>query len=276
MKVLVTGDRGRLGVEVVQHLSRLGHDTRGFDRSVGGDVRDATAVRRAAAGVDVIVHAAGIAGDRSGDPSEIMAVNVVGTWNVLLAAAAEKVGRVVHLSSGKALGMIERDPDYLPMDDQHRGLPTLPYALSKWLAEEMCAAFTARTGVDTLCLRPVQVFDDVSYTQALLAPEWQPGKSPSWHMGVHVDLRDVAAAVAAALETKIRGHERFLLCAADIAAHGPTLELVKQFMPAVPFRGGPEYQSDPHRSLIDTSRARELLGWVPVHRWPGRDVKRRH
>ena len=79
------------------------------------------------------------------------------------------------MSSGKALGLLERDPDYLPVDDDHRGLPTLPYALSKWLAEEMCAAFTARTGIETLCLRPVQVFDAESYAAARASPTWRPG-----------------------------------------------------------------------------------------------------
>jgi nucleoside-diphosphate-sugar epimerase len=270
MRVLVTGNRGRLGAAIAQHLAGLGHAIRTFDRATGEDIRDANAVRLAATGSDAIVHVAGIAGDRNGDPADIMAVNVGGTWNVLLAAEAEKVGRVVHLSSGKALGMIERNPDYLPMDDDHRGLPNLPYALSKWLAEEMCSAFTSRTGIDTLCLRPVQVFDAESYAQTLTAPDWQPGKSPAWHMGVHVDVRDVARATAAALETGTRGHHRMLLCAPDTAARRPTLELVRRYMPNVPFRGGAEYQSDPHRSLVDTTRARRLLGWTANYRWPGR------
>jgi len=270
--VLVTGHRGRLGAAIVHALQQGGHGVRGFDLTEGGDVRNFDAVRRAAEGATSIVHVAGIAGDRPANPADIMAANLLGTWHVLLAAEAQGIRRVVHFSSGKALGMLERNPAYLPVDDAHPGLPTLPYALSKWLAEEMCAAFTTRTGVDTICLRPVQAFDQASYDARLTAPEWQPGKG-HWHLGVHIDLRDVATATRAAVECAARGHHRLLLCAADIAARRPTLELVASILPDVPWRGGPEYGRDPYRSLIDTSRAARVLGWTPQHTWPGRSAQ---
>jgi nucleoside-diphosphate-sugar epimerase len=267
--VLVTGHRGRLGGAIVQALERGGHKVRGFDLGDGHDVRDFPAVQRAADQATTIVHIGGIAGDRPAAPEEIMAANLLGTWNVLLAAESQRVHRVIYFSSGKALGMLERDPKYLPMDDAHPGLPSLPYALSKWLAEEMCAAFTARTGIDTICLRPVQVFDESSYAATLTAPEWTPARGP-WHLGVHIDVRDVASATLAAVECGARGHERLLLCANDIAARRPTLELLAGILPNVPWRGGPAYRSDPYRSLIDTSRAQRVLGWQPRHGWPGR------
>jgi UDP-glucose 4-epimerase len=268
--VLVTGHRGRLGAATAHSLEVGGYEVRGFDLADGGDVRDSEAVRRAAEGASAIVHIAGIAGDRLAAPSDIMAVNVLGTWNVLLAAEAAGIGRVVYFSSGKALGMLERDPDYLPVDDAHRGLPSLPYALSKWLAEEMCAAFTARSGIDTLCLRPVQVFDDEAYVAAMAAPDWTPGSKGSWHLGVHVDIRDVASAARAALECEARGHHRLLLSGPDIASRRTTLELVASLLPKVPWRGGAEYLRDPYRSLVNCGRAKQVLGWRPRHAWPGR------
>jgi len=280
--VLLTGSRGRLGPAIAAALTAAGHEVRGFDLIDGGDIRDAAAVRRAATGAGLIVHAAGLADDRGGNPADVMAVNLLGTWNVLLAAEAAHIRRVVHFSSGKALGMLERDSDYLPMDDDHRGLPGRAYGLSKWLSEEMCAAFTARTGVDTLCLRPVAVFDEEGYarsmgsagqakpaTQRPAAEQAQPAGG-SWHMGVHIDLRDVAAATLAAVNTPYRGHLRALLCASDIADRRPTLELVAERLPHVPWRGGPEFTRDPYRSLVDTSRAERALGFRPQYRWPGR------
>src|SRR6185369_4900667 len=130
---------------------------------------------------------------------EKMAVILHGTANVLCAAEAEGTRRVVHMSSGKSLGMLERDPDYLPLDDDHRGLAAKPYGLAKWLSEEMCEAVTARTGIETICLRPVAVFDQARYRQALAAPASLAPPGATWHMGVHVDVRDVAeAAVLAA------------------------------------------------------------------------------
>jgi nucleoside-diphosphate-sugar epimerase len=269
MQVLLTGHRGLLGAAIEGRLLDAGHAVHGFDLADGDDVLDTDAVRMAARGVEVIVHCAGLP-DSHGTASETMAVNLLGTSNVLLAAEAERVRRVVHISSGKSLGMLERDPDYLPIDDDHRGLPSRPYGLAKWLAEEMCAAITHRSGIETMCLRPVAVFDAARYDATLRAPPAPPAAGAIWHMGVHIDLRDVATAAAAAVRCNAPKHTRLLLCAADIAGSQPTLEAVRQHVPHVPWRGGPEYKDDPVRSLIDIGRARAVLGWQPRHGWPGR------
>jgi len=268
--VLLTGHRGRLGPRIIETLKRAGHEVRGFDLADGGDIRDAKAVAEAARGTQVIVHAAGLADDRNGSPADIMSINLLGTWNALLAAETNQIARVVCFSSGKALGMLERNPDYLPMDDDHRGLPGRPYGLSKWLSEEMCAAFTHRTGIDTICLRPVAVFDAEGYERMLKSSPRLAGAGTAWHMGVHIDVRDVAEATLRAVETTFRGHVRLLLCANDIADRRPTLELVAEHLPHTDWRGGREFTDEPFRSLIDCSRAQEVLGFRPRYGWPGR------
>jgi UDP-glucose 4-epimerase len=195
---------------------------------------------------------------------------VLGTWHVLLAAEAARISRVIYLSSGKALGMLERAPDYLPIDDEHRGRPTSAYGLSKWLAEEMCAAFTERTGVDTFCLRPVAVYDAEGYECASRRSPDARASGDGWSMGVHIDLRDVASAILKAIDSPARGHQRLLLCAADTDEKLPTRELVARHMPRVPWRGGAEFDRDPYRALVDVTRAANVLGWKPQYRWPGR------
>ena len=231
---------------------------------------DAAAVARRRARRRGIVHVAGLAGDLGFPAADTLSVNIAGTANVLVAAEAEGVGRVVHVSSGRALGMLERDPDYLPLDDDHRGLPAQPYALSKWLSEEMCAAFSHRTHVETLCLRPVAVFEAKDYERALHKPSGPPAPGKYWPLGVHIDVRDVAAAAAAAVRCPAPKHVRLLLCADDIAGDTPTLDLVKAYVPHVPWRGGSDYARDPYRALVDTSRARAILGWAPRYKWPTR------
>jgi UDP-glucose 4-epimerase len=273
MKVLFTGRRGRLGPATEERLRADGHEVRGFDLADGDDILDAAAVQRAARGMDVIVHSAGLPEDRDAPPANTLAVNLAGTSNVLVAAELERVRRVVHLSSGKSLGMLERDPDYLPVDDDHRGLPSRPYGLAKWLSEEMCQAFTHRTGIETLCLRPVAVFDSARYEQSINAPAKARIPRAPWHMGVHLDLRDCADATAAAVGCPAPKHVRLLLCAADIADVRPTLELVAENLPHVPWRGGAEYEREPYRALVDCRRAREVLGWTPRYTWPGRAAK---
>jgi UDP-glucose 4-epimerase len=53
------------------------------------------------------VHLAALAHDSAGSPEQIMAVNVLGTWHVLLAAEAAGAGRVVSFSSAQVFGIAE-------------------------------------------------------------------------------------------------------------------------------------------------------------------------
>lgn len=269
MRVLLTGDRGVLGSVVRRELVASGHDVAGFDLADGHDVRDAAAVGAAASGHDAIVHLAGLPGDREDHPGTVMEINLVGTWNVLLAARSAGAGRVVFCSSGKALGMLERDPDYLPVDDAHPGLPSRPYALSKWLAEEMCEAFTNETGISTICLRPVFIADDAAWEALRDVDELPPARGAAWHLGVVVDVRDVASAFAAALVCPDPGHVRLLLCADEIAAGRPTLDVVREHLPAVPWRAS-RPAADSRAALVDSSAARATLGWAPRFGWRDR------
>ncbi|HEX6458248.1 MAG TPA: NAD(P)-dependent oxidoreductase [Thermoleophilaceae bacterium] len=265
MKVLLTGDRGRLGLAARDSLAEAGHEVSGFDVD-RGDIRDAAAVRSALRGMDAVVHLAGLADDRAGAPEDVLTVNLLGTGNVLAGAQAEGVGRVVYASSGKALGMLEREPDYLPVDDRHRGMPARPYGLSKWLAEEMCEAFTQSTGIATICLRPVLVLDADGYGRLAGVSELPPpDTAAAWHLGVFVDVHDVAAAMVASIECPDPGHARLLLCADDIASERPSAELAAEHLPNVPWRDGSPAEG--RAALIDCSAAKELLGWKPTHGW---------
>ncbi len=70
-----------------------------------GDVRDPARLRTAMHGVDVVVHAAALKRVDVGaySPSELVATNIYGTMNVIEAAIASGVGRVVVISSDKAV-----------------------------------------------------------------------------------------------------------------------------------------------------------------------------
>lgn len=121
IRILVTGHRGQVGGPVLAHLGRLRHDVADFGRADGGDLLDLGAVKRVAQGCDAIVHLGALAHDSAGGPNQIMAVNMLGTLHVLLAAAAAAVTRVVHFSSVQVFGTAEceRLPDYFPVDDEH-------------------------------------------------------------------------------------------------------------------------------------------------------------
>ena len=274
MRLLVTGHRGHIGGPVAGHLESLGHEVTGFDRADGMDLLDLPALRQAAEGCAAIVHLGALAHDTAGSPEQIMAVNVLGTWHVLLAAEAAGIAKVVHFSSAQVFGIAEaeRAPDYFPVDDQHPRRAMRAYGLSKRLAEDLCAGFTARTGIPTISLRPVWVWDPGMYQRieeqwrAEPRSEWEP----YWEYGAFVDVRDVATAVELALAARLAGHCRTLLCAADICATEPSLDAAARLAPGVPVKDPARYQADPRRALIDCFAAEAILGWRPAYGWSGR------
>jgi UDP-glucose 4-epimerase len=268
---LITGHRGKVGACVTDQLHSDGHTVVGFDLAEGADLLDLTALKRAADGSDAVVHLGALAHDSAGTPEQIMAVNVLGTWHVLLAAEAAGAGRVINFSSIQALGIAEgeRLPDYFPIDDAHPRRAMRPYGLSKALAEDLCQGFTARTGIATLSLRPATVWGAEDYRRVRQQREVRPRSEwePYWEYGGFVDVRDLATAVQKALEVYVAGHHRALLCAPDISASAPSLELAARLAPTVAVRDSERYQDDPWCALFDCQVAETVLGWRPSHRW---------
>jgi len=274
MRVLVTGHRGHVGVPVTEFLQGRRHEVAGFDRADGADIMDLAAVSRAARGCDAIVHMAALPHDTAGSPDQVMAINVLGTWHVLLAAEAAGATRVICFSSAQALGIAEgeRLPDYFPVDDAHPRRAMRPYGLSKRLCEDMCDGFTARTGIATVAFRPVGVWYEADYAEVAARRRADPRREwePFWEYGAFVDVRDVAGAVDRALTVPLAGHHRMLLCAADISATAPSLELAARLAPGVPVTDPARYLADPWAALIDCSAAATTLGWRPAYSWRSR------
>lgn len=204
-KVLLTGSSGGVGRAIRPVLEAAGWAVEPFDLTGGQDLRDEAAVRRAMQGCEAVVHGAAIAHDSAGTPAEIVATNVLGTWHVLQAAETYSVTRVVYFSSAQVFGFAEGEgaPAYLPVDDAHPLRAARPYGMSKRLAEDMCAAWTSRTGIPTVVLRPVMILTDAVLLQIT---------ETEAELGAFVHADDVATAVLRALTVKPDGHVRLTLC----------------------------------------------------------------
>ena len=167
-RVLVTGATGFLGGALARALSAEGAEVHalvrpGSDRAAldgvaiawrEGDVTDLSSVRRAIAGVDWVVHAAGRLG-RAGEADAIYrTVNVDGARHVLEAAlAASPRPRVLHLSSPGVLGPTR--PDGAAEDAPLA--PGNPYERSKAAAEAIALALAGR-GLPVVVARPGFVY----------------------------------------------------------------------------------------------------------------------
>lgn len=101
MRVLVTGGAGFIGSHVVEALTARGHEAVVFDLRDGLDVRDATAVGGALAGVDAVCHQAAMVGlgKGFGDAVEYVSRNDLGTAVLLAEMADAGVRRLVLAGS---------------------------------------------------------------------------------------------------------------------------------------------------------------------------------
>ena len=89
------------------------------------------------------------------DPAHDSAINVGGTINVLRAAQAHGVQRIVNTSTG---GAIYGEGQVLPAPEDHPVAPEAPYGLSKFCAEQYCELFRRLHGLNTVSLRYGNVF----------------------------------------------------------------------------------------------------------------------
>jgi nucleoside-diphosphate-sugar epimerase len=258
--------------QIVSDLSASDHTTVAYDLAEGRDILDPVSLLDSARGCDAVIHSAALLGLPDQNESEIMATNLLGTWNVL--SAAQKVGiqRVVFLSSVDALGVFkgERSPDYLPLDDAHPCYPTTPYAVSKYLAEEMCRLFSASTDVSVVCLRPPGVWNEETYAwiQSERAKRAEFEWAPFWEYGAFIDVRDLSQACICALTCGVERFACLLVSSADITTSGQTSRQLAEFlMPNVEWRGDAEYEAEPFRSLVAIENASRTLAWTPKHSW---------
>jgi|TARA_B100001105_G_C22284038_1_gene396566 nucleoside-diphosphate-sugar epimerase len=276
MKVLVTGSEGLVGKAVCRALLANGHSFSGFDRTTSGDILDQKSLFHAAGSCDSVIHSAALLGVPGQTPQQIMAVNLQGTWNLLLAAKNAGIDKLVFLSSVDVLGVFkgERIPDFLPLDESHPCYPGTGYAISKCLGEEMCRLFTQANAMTITCLRPPGVWDTSTYEWVVAERHKRPSFEwdPFWEYGAFIDVRDLAAACLSALKDSITGFHSVFVSSDDITTSGrSSIELCQQLHPEVNWRGGSEYDEKPYRTLLNNNLAKQVLNWNPVHSWSNFD-----
>jgi nucleoside-diphosphate-sugar epimerase len=286
-RVLVTGAAGLLGGAVVRELAGscevVGLDLRAGDAPIAwheGDVSEAEAVGPAMRGSDAVIHIAAVPNIWSGTGEQIMRVNVLGTWQVLAAAEAQGVRRVVLCSSDSVAGFTVREgrmlpPLHLPIDHAHPLRPTEPYGLSKLLGEQAGQSFAHR-GLEVVVLRPVFVAypemhgeiiararDPEGYRGPAAGGPWAAGGGPCWH---HVDPRDAARAFRLALELDEVRFAAFFVSAALTLSPEPTLERLARVLGHLPEIRRPKiWRDNPFAPLYDLGPTESVLGLTPRH-----------
>lgn len=167
-KVLVTGGAGFIGSELTRQLYERGASVTVVDNLVNGqqenldglpadrlrlvvaDIRDTERMADLMRGKQIVFHLACLCLRHSiHSPQENHEVNATGTLNVLEAAKAAGVERLVYTSTAEVYGT----PLWAPVKEEHPNLPTNVYGAAKLAGEAYTRAFYQTYGFPTVVVR---------------------------------------------------------------------------------------------------------------------------
>ena len=280
--VLVTGGAGFIGSHLADALLERGFAVRVLDnfhtgsrqnlnpraQVVEADIRERAAVEPAFAGVDCVFHTAALprVGLSIERPLETHLVNVVGTLNVLLAARAAGVRRVVYSGSSSVYGEQPR----LPLSESMTPNPLSPYALQKLMGEEYVRMFHRLYGLGALSLRYFSVYGprmDLEGAYATVIGAFMRARREGRPLEIRGDgeqrrdfthVRDVVRANLAAMDCALEDGGAINVGRGQAQSVNQIAELV----------GGPRVNvaprpGEPRDTLADLARSRAILGWSP-------------
>ena len=200
-RIVVTGGAGFVGshlvdrllagtqahVLVLDNLSRgqlsnlVGHIAETRLEVVHGDIRDSDTVVNALRGATLVYHLAAQSTVMGGVTAAeyTFSTNIVGTFNVLRAAAMCGVERVVFTSSREVYG----EPINLPVDEDSPLLAINSYGASKVAGEAYCRAFRRELGLQTTILRLANVYGPRDFGRVI--PLWVDQASAGRNLDVY-------------------------------------------------------------------------------------------
>jgi nucleoside-diphosphate-sugar epimerase len=288
--VLVVGSSGFVGTELVRQLKQRRDDVCALYHSsvtdqsidnVRGDLTDAESLKSALGGrrFDVVYHVASLPGD-SGNPYEMMNVNVHGLQNMLEWARIHPVKRYVLTGSISAYEWYPatkfNPPDYLPVDEKHPCRPKDMYATTKRMQELLALTYWHQYKVPTTALRLTAVVGPGGkgggrgWRQfAEMLAEGKKVQIPHFserELCHYVDLRDVARMHIAVGEHPRAVGEIFNCCAAQPTRGAEFIEIVKNLVPGIQVECGfPWSMAQGGEISFDMGKARELIGFEPEY-----------
>ena len=168
MKCAVFGGGGFIGSAICDRLLEEGHSVRIFERPkvqpyrafdrgedvewMEGDMLSEGDLKRCLQDMDAVFHLVSTTLPKSSNEDPIYDVesNLVGSLRLLETMVAQKVGRIIFISSG---GTVYGTPEYLPLDEKHPTNPIVSYGITKLAIEKYLRLYRDLHDIKPVILR---------------------------------------------------------------------------------------------------------------------------
>ncbi len=285
MKSVVTGGAGFIGSNLVDQLVRKGHKVTVLDNFSTGrrtnllhhtkknvkiikiDISENKRLDKYFKGVNYVFHLAGLADivPSITNPSGYFQTNVKGTLNILEASKKTNIKKLIYAASSSCYGI----PDKYPIDEQSKIDPKYPYALSKFLGEQLVLHWAKVYNMPNVSLRFFNSYGPRSRTTGAYGAVFgvflaqKLARKPLTIVGDGKQTRDfihVYDLVDAIIKATKKGK------------HGEVYNLGSGKETSVNFIadkiGGkkinvPKRPGEPDRSLADITKIKKQLSWKP-------------
>lgn len=284
MKTLITGGAGFIGSHLTELLIAQGHEVKVVDNLTSGrvenlrsvasherfsfanvDIRDPSTLQPLFEGVDWVFHLAGLADivPSIEMPSQYYSTNVSGTFNVLECARHCGVKRFLYAASSSSYGI----PDTYPTPESAPIQPQYPYALTKYMGEELVLHWATVYKLPAVSLRLFNVFGTRSRTTGAYGAVFgvflaqKLNGRPFTVVGDGTQTRDftyvidVAEAFLCAAKSNISG-EAMNVGSGNHYSVNRLVELLGGDVEFIQKRPG-----EPDCTFADVSKIKKLLGW---------------
>jgi len=300
--ILVTGADGFIGSHLTEALVRQGYkvcafvlynslnswgwldccspELKGQFEVFAGDIRDPNGVKEAMKGCDAVLHLAALIAIPYSyhSPDTYVDTNIRGTLNVLQAARALGVKRLVHTSTSEVYGTAR----FVPITEEHPLQGQSPYSATKIAADQLAYSFYTSFALPVVIARPFNTYGPRQSTRAVIPTiitQIANGQrqiklgavSPTRDFNF---VKDTVAGFIAALNSHQGVGEVVNFGSNFEISVGDTAQLVAEAMSTKieiitdEARLRPE-NSEVERLWADNSKAKRLFGWQPSY--GGRD-----
>ncbi|MDH5326614.1 MAG: SDR family oxidoreductase [Gammaproteobacteria bacterium] len=286
MRVLVTGGAGFIGSHVCDLLIENGYQVKVVDNMEGGrmenlnqveghpnfkfveaDIRNFSQIEPHFANIDWVIHLAGIADivPSIENPGAYFSTNLQGTMNVLECSRKHAIKRFVYAASSSCYGI----PDQYPTPEIAAVRPQYPYAMSKYMGEQLVVHWNAIYQLPCVSLRLFNVYGPRVRTNGAYGAVFgvflaqKANNKPYTVVGNGQQTRDftyvtdVAGAFLRAAESKLDGE----IMNVGSGNHYSINRLVEHLGGDVVYV--PKRPGEPDCTFADVRKITTLLGWSP-------------